>query len=233
MVIYKQTLQEFKILASEKLGFEVNVCSPYKVCDFKPAYGLIFFDYIKEYDFWGQSDIDVIFGDIRAFFNDDFLNSFDFINPRHDYTTGCFMLFKNTDVMNNMFKKSKDYKRVFSDCTHYCFDECNFAWPALKGGKSIFETDTAIESFTHVMKKAEKEKEIKVHFDFIIMEGNPGRLKFDYGKVIYKNRYEALLYHLVVLKTVYSPQKNPSTIPDVFYISDSKIYFKKGKLSAK
>src|SRR5688572_26155316 len=72
VTIYNQTLLEFKKLASEKLGFEVNIDESYKVCDYKPAYGLIFSEYITSYDFWGQSDLDVIYGDIRGFLTDDF-----------------------------------------------------------------------------------------------------------------------------------------------------------------
>lgn len=227
VIISMQSLQEFRALASEKLGFEVNIKYPYKICDYKPVYGFIFSDFIEGYDFWGQCDIDVIFGDIRAFLTDDLLNGFDFINPRHDYTTGCFMLFRNTAVMNNLFRKSKDYKRVFLDSLNYCFDECNFAQAELREGISIFEANTEIESFTHVVKRAGIDGYIKAHFDFIIMEGVPGRLKFDKGKIVYRNRYEALLYHLFRLKKVYSPKKIPVNIPEIYYISDSGIYFKK------
>ena len=35
----------------------------YKLTDFKPAYGEIFQDYIIQYDFWGFTDIDLIYGD--------------------------------------------------------------------------------------------------------------------------------------------------------------------------
>lgn len=226
VTIRKQSLEEFRELASEKMGFPVNVGTAYKVCDYKPVYGLIFSEYIEGYDFWGQCDIDVIFGDLRGFLQEEFLRSYDFINPRHDYTAGCFMLFKNTEKMNNLFRKSKDHKKVFQNSTHYCFDECNFVHPALKEGASIFETETAIQSFTYVVKKAARDKEIKAHFDFILMEGIPGRIRFDKGKIIYRNQYEALLYHLIKLKQVYAPANKPAAIPGVYYISDSRIYFK-------
>jgi hypothetical protein len=226
VTIYKQTLMEFQKLASEKLGFEVNIDESYKVCDYKPAYGLIFSEYTTGYDFWGQSDLDVIYGDIRSFLSEDFLDQYDFVNPRHDYTTGCFMVFRNTPFMNNIFKRSKDYKKVFSNPIHYCFDECNFAWEQLKEGKSIFEIETEIESFTHIMKKAEANQEVRAHFDFILMEGAAGRLTFNKGKIIYQSKFEALLYHLFWFKRLYIPKKVPFKIPDIYFISQSKIYFK-------
>ena len=61
------TLEDFSQLASLKLGFEIELNNPYKLCDFKPAYGKIFEDYLSGYDFWGYFDIDVIFGDIISF----------------------------------------------------------------------------------------------------------------------------------------------------------------------
>lgn len=61
------SLERFKADASKALGFNVAVNRGYKFCDFKPTYGYIFSDLIAGYDFWGHCDIDIIFGDIRAF----------------------------------------------------------------------------------------------------------------------------------------------------------------------
>lgn len=224
--IIDKSIHELKVIASKKLGFEVNFENFYKLCDFKPAYGLIFEDYAQGYDFWGQSDIDIIYGSIRNFMTDEFLRKYDFISVRHDYTTGCFALYRNTELIRNIFKRSKDYKTVFSNSQHYCFDECNFAWDELTGGKSIFEVKTEIESFTHIIKAAEKNNEIHAHFDFILIEGLVGKIKFDNGKIVYKNTYEGVLYHLYLFKRVYFPKKIPKQIPNAYRISPSKIYTK-------
>ena len=71
--IIPYSLGQFKTDAAKALGFDVAVESYYKLCDFKPAYGTVFADYIKEYDFWGYCDVDVIFGNIRAFMTDELL----------------------------------------------------------------------------------------------------------------------------------------------------------------
>lgn len=39
-ITYK-TLKEIKSTATQKLGFAVNIGYPYKLCDFKPAYGFL------------------------------------------------------------------------------------------------------------------------------------------------------------------------------------------------
>jgi hypothetical protein len=229
--IINKKLEEIKIIASEKLGFKINIDYPYKLCDFKPAYGFIFQNIITGYDFWGHSDLDVIYGDIREFLNYEMLILYDFISLRHEYTTGVFSLYRNNEKMNTFFMRSKDYKLVFTNAQHYSFGECNFARNEVVAGKSIFDLETEIESFTHLMKAAEITNEIKVHFDFILMEGTTGRLMFCDGKIIYKKQFDAILYHLYWLKKIYSPQKVPKKIPNVYYISPTRIYhYRKNKI---
>ena len=46
--------------------FAVSLETPYKLCDFRPAFGEIFADELHGYDFWGHADLDVLFGQIRA-----------------------------------------------------------------------------------------------------------------------------------------------------------------------
>jgi len=55
-IIYTK-FDDLKTDFSEKLGFTVNLDYPYKLCDFKPAYGYLFPEIVKDYDFWGISDI--------------------------------------------------------------------------------------------------------------------------------------------------------------------------------
>lgn len=224
VIIVNKTMEELKSRFSEKLGFSVSIDHSYKLCDFKPAYGFLFPEIIADYDYWGQSDLDIVFGDIRGFITDEMLTLYDFISVRHDYTTGCFGLYRNTEKMNTFFKRSKDYITVFSKPEHFCFDECNFAWEALTEGKSILDLNTEIESFTEIIKKAELTNEIKVHFDFILMEGYTGSVVFDNGKIFYKNKFEAILYHLFWMKKRYFPKKVAQKIPNKYYFSPSRIY---------
>ena len=71
--------EQFNRLATKKLGFDINIQDPYKLCDFKPAFGKIFEDYLKEYDFWGYSDIDLIYGNIPGFITSNILKQYDFL----------------------------------------------------------------------------------------------------------------------------------------------------------
>lgn len=219
-----KTVEEIKATALEKLGFAVSIDYPYKLNDFKPAYGFLFPEIISGYAFWGQGDLDIICGNIRDFITDEMMETHDFISLRHDYTTGCFSLYKNSEKMNTFFMRSKDYKLILSNSRHYCFDECSFAWNDLVAGKSILDLRTEIESLTYLVKAAELKGEIKAHFDFILMEGKTGNIVFDNGRIIYKSKLEGILYHLYWLKKVYSPTKVPHNIPGKYYISPTRIY---------
>jgi hypothetical protein len=225
LIVIHKTLDDIKCLASKKLGFEVSLDYSYKLNDFKPAYGFLFPEVFQGYDYWGQSDLDLIYGDIRGFLTDEILNSYDFLSMRHDYTTGCFSLYRNNEKMNRLFMKSKDYKSVFSNYESCCFDECGkLGYEPFGNGKTILEFETDIESFTHVIKRSEMTGEIKAHFDFILFEGYPGGIVFDNGRVILGKKLEGVMYHLIFFKKVSTTFKVPKTIPNKYYISKSRIY---------
>ncbi|WP_431214769.1 DUF6625 family protein [Puia sp. P3] len=85
-----KSLNDIRTLVSEKLGYAVNIDTPYKLCDYKPVLGLIFNHYASGYDFWGQCDIDIILGDLRSFMDEGFLNAYDFVSCRDTWATGLF-----------------------------------------------------------------------------------------------------------------------------------------------
>ena len=153
--IIPYSIEQFKKDAAKVLGFEVIVESGYKLCDFKPAYGLIFSNYIEKYDFWGYCDVDVIFGNIRVFMTEELLNEYDIISARHDYLTGCFALYRNNPYMRELFKQSKDYKKVFTEPHNFFFDKANSGLKAFEKGLHYSQIKTEVESMTHVVRRLE------------------------------------------------------------------------------
>jgi hypothetical protein len=218
------SLIEINQLATKELGFETSILTGYKLCDFKPAYGLIFKEYTKKYDFWGHGDLDVIFGNIRHFITNSILNNYDIISVRHDFLSGQFLLFRNNSTINSIFKKSKDYIKVLQSDRHFCFDETNFQWNLFTNGIHYSKIDSEIESMTHVVLKEMENGNLNVYFDFIILEGIPGNIKWKNGEIYYKNTYEAMMYHLVLFKKVGSTTKFPAKTPVEFRISTNRIY---------
>ncbi len=119
--LLKITLKQLNEICKRKLRLDIDIKKPYKICDFRPAYGIIFEDYLKEYKFWGHCDLDVIFGDVTKFINNDILLKYDRI-----LINGNLSLYKNNKKMNNLFKKNGsiyDYKTVFESECFFAFDE--------------------------------------------------------------------------------------------------------------
>ncbi len=71
-VIYT-TFENIKNQIQSKFDFNISLKKPYKLCDYKPAYGYIFNEYLEKYDFWGHCDLDVIFGNLRKFLSEEIL----------------------------------------------------------------------------------------------------------------------------------------------------------------
>lgn len=219
--IYK-TLSEINHIAKEKLELPVQITTGYKLCDFKPTYGILFSELLKGYDFWGHGDIDVIYGNIRKFITKKVLQKNDLVSVRHDYVTGHFTLFRNTRKMNELFKLSKDFRKVLTSERNFCFDETNYTFEYFTLGISYENIPSEVESMTHLVRKLERERYLVAYFDFHIIEGTPGKLNWSKGKLIYRNKYEVMMYHLIKLKSVFLSKKK--YVGETFRISPTRIY---------
>lgn len=221
-VIHK-TLPEIKLQLERKLKMDTALDNPYKICDFRPAFGIVFADILSRYDFWGMGDIDVIFGNIRKFISTEILTKYDVISVRHDFLVGYFTLFRNCTKVNEMYKESKDYVRVFTSPEHFCFDESNFAYLKMDDIVTFEEVACEIDSMTHVVKRLHKKGFINAYFDVHAIEGLPGKLKWENGVLTYRNVYEIVLYHMIQFKNV-CKERRPRNIPSKFRISPTRIY---------
>lgn len=118
--VKKISFNQFKEKLQNIFDFTICLDKPYKLCDFKPTYGLALKEELKNYDFWGYCDCDLIFGDIRKFVTEEILNKYDKL-----FTRGHFSLYKNTEEVNSFFKKQQyhDYKEVLQSPKSFAFDE--------------------------------------------------------------------------------------------------------------
>lgn len=85
------TFDQMKKKVQAIYDFPIFLERPYKLCDFKPAYGEIFADELKDYDFWGHCDIDLVWGNIRKFYTDEVLGQYEKVG-----FNGHSNLYKNT-----------------------------------------------------------------------------------------------------------------------------------------
>ena len=127
--VVKITFVEFRNIIQSKFDFEIALTSPYKICDYRGAFGFVFSDYLEGYDFWGFGDLDLVYGDIRHFLTDEILSKFKVI-----LGYGHLTLYKNDEDCNHFFETRMDgfqyFKDVFKNPRNSLFDEF------LRGGLS-------------------------------------------------------------------------------------------------
>ena len=84
---------------SKALGEKITIHNSYKFCDLRPFFGIAYQDYIKDYAFWAYCDIDMVFGDLRSFLNNNVLSKFD-----RFYEYGYLSVFRNNYTMNHLLE---------------------------------------------------------------------------------------------------------------------------------
>ena len=146
--VVKMTFNELKVMVQSRFDFEIAFDSPYKLCDYKPAYGYIFEDYIKDFRFWGHCDVDTIMGNLSSYISEDLLDEYDKI-----FCIGHMVLYKNTSEINRLFmSKYKGrilYKDVFTT-NRICWfdeeyhDEYNINQVFISQNKKVFKTDYSL-----------------------------------------------------------------------------------------
>lgn len=113
------TFDKLKKMIQSKFDCKISLESPYKLCDYKTAYGYIFENYLNGCKYWGACDMDLVFGDIIKFLPTE---DFDKISNR-----GHFMLLKNTKNLREAFMLNNtskiDYKNILSNEMHFASDE--------------------------------------------------------------------------------------------------------------
>ena len=63
-IFYQCTFEEYKKLVEVRLSLDYSIEKSYKLCDLKPFLGAVHEPELKEYDFWGFGDLDVVHGNL-------------------------------------------------------------------------------------------------------------------------------------------------------------------------
>jgi len=124
IIVHKMLFGDFQQIVKKTFNFPIVLDRPYKLCEYKQAYGYILKDYIKSYDFWGFGDLDLVYGDIRAFLTDKVLE--------HKFLLGWghLTLIHNDEDSNTYFMQQaegyQNYKEAFSTPKITFFDEYGY-----------------------------------------------------------------------------------------------------------
>lgn len=147
VIVLSQTFSEFRELMEKRLGQTIVLEKPYKLCDYKPVYGYVLSEQIKQYDYWGYCDCDLIWGDLYSFIEPLMEKGYDKI-----FASGHLTLYRNTQENNELFRTLDEgelFSKISKDNQIYWFDEDykgknNIHDLFLKSGKKVFTEDFSV-----------------------------------------------------------------------------------------
>jgi hypothetical protein len=152
MIWHSTTFNELKALFASKLDMKIALSKPYKLCDYRPAFGRLFDNYLVQYQFWGNIDIDTIVGGFDDFITDERLARLDVYSGVKEYLSGSLFFVRNNEYCNTLFRKSKDWAKVFTTEKYLGFDECGaHIHHQLQAGANFFELKTDVQSITEII----------------------------------------------------------------------------------
>ena len=122
----RTSFDEYKDRLSHTFKARVNLTHPYKLCDLKPALPYVHRDMTAGYDFVGFGDLDVIYGDIRSFYDDQLLSRFDMLSSHRDRVSGHLFLMRNSEKNITAFQRVPGWKETLRERDYLSFDERKF-----------------------------------------------------------------------------------------------------------
>ncbi len=123
VVFNNMAFDDYKMWVSSILGFPFHPTSAYKLCDLRPLMGVVHFNDIKDADFYGWADTDLLFGDIRSFYTDQVLRHHDVFSSHSHIISGHLALFRNTKINRNMYQYLGGWKEKLLANEHVGMDE--------------------------------------------------------------------------------------------------------------
>jgi len=181
------SFDDFKQTASQIIQVPLNFQNPHKLCDFKPLYGKIFEKHLENYSYWGHCDLDIIWGDIELFLTQNDYTTYDIISTRKQAISGHFTLYKNNSKINTLFRKVKNYKKIYLIENFQGFDEGFFSYMLYL---DYIEKKTDLKIFWHR----------KYAVDWPELKYRPFGWHWQNGKILDKNGTERIYLHFMKWK---------------------------------
>lgn len=122
-IFHQCSYDDYCRLVGCRLGIDYHYAHPYKLTDLKPFIGAIHELELREYDFWGMGDIDLVYGDLGMVVNDVNLSHYDVVTT-HNYHIAAHCCFcRNTEYYRTLCFKIKDWQRKVTDEKPMSLDE--------------------------------------------------------------------------------------------------------------
>lgn len=138
LIVIQISLDQLRKRINNIFNLNVALYKPYKLCDLKVMYGVIFSNNLIPYEYWGHCDIDLIFGDLYYF-----LNKYEFYKYDKFLPLGHLSIYKNNTKINEAFMldgAKHSYREVLLSPNNMFFDE----WDGLL---AIYEQNKELKMF--------------------------------------------------------------------------------------
>jgi hypothetical protein len=174
-------------------SFDFPICleQPYKLCDFRPAFGEVLRDELVGYDFWGHCDLDVVFGQIRDHLPQEAWRADKIL------IQGNFALYRNTPEAAGWFRHEVDgisYRQVFTRPEAMHFDEWAGIYHLLQDlGVSCWQDDVIFDLSFHRYRTRAEHPDGRDPRRYAWERGEIAEYRLEGGDVV---RRTALLVHL-------------------------------------
>jgi hypothetical protein len=143
------SFEDYKAVARARIGTTFDPVQPYKVCDLRPALGLIHEPDIAGYPFFGYGDIDVIYGDISRFYGERQFADVDVVSTHTNRLSGHFAVLRNKADIRHAFERIPDYRMRLEAPDYSHVDEIPFAevfWKSIAERSLFRERNSTILS---------------------------------------------------------------------------------------
>ncbi len=223
------TFTELLAKISSTLEIDIPDIEPYKLCDYRPMYGLIFSEFLEDYDFWGYGDIDLIFGDVPSFLTAEILQNHDILSFKKGHLQGPFTIYRNTETIKYLFKKSENYVEILQNPQYCSFDEFGkqVFYVNLENEESV--RDLPNDNISVIAFKESLEGKLRIYNRQNVKESlsSSDVVVFDKGKVFdLRNGEQFIFYHWVLEKraTWFHYESWFATKPDRFFVAHTGFY---------
>ena len=138
----RMSVQELNERCSHLLGATIDI-KRRKLCDLKVTYGVIFADELKPFEFWGCSDLDIVWGDIRRFATDQILGTHDIFSSRKEKLSGHCTFYRNTPEVNRLFERIPEVRPLLATSHYEHLDERELTKYVRSGTRVYWEEELA------------------------------------------------------------------------------------------
>jgi hypothetical protein len=187
----EMTLDQVRELATARLDTPVRLHRLRNICDLKPAYGMVFEEFTRGYDYWAFGDEDVLYGDVDRMLAPHLDGMVDLVIPgtnslrMQGSTQGHLTVLRNHGPTNQLAIRDPAYKQVLVSHEHWAYDETSWRY------------GSEISSFAKVVKQAEARGELSIRWGIPSVTHAPkrGRWYVYDGRTLHEDDGRELLYY--------------------------------------